>query len=168
MHSVYFGWIFAVRITKLTSLKPMTFCFSFQVAGLNSHSETENPLVRRQNHHDPWLVPLIRMCKLRVTSEKKKNVWLQLKNGHTVHAAKIAPNQRLWFLMLIKLIWRSGDGNNLLNNWKGSTWLLDFSEFKKLMQHNYIREKQGLLQNLNNIVHTFFECTSFPFTSTSK
>lgn len=72
MHSVYFGWIFAVRITKLTSLKPMTFCFSFQVAGLNSHSETENPLVRRQNHHDPWLVPLIRMCKLRVTSEKKK------------------------------------------------------------------------------------------------
>lgn len=72
MHSVYFGWIFVVRITKLTPLKPMTFCFSFQVAGLHSHSETENPLVRRQNHHDPRLVPLIRMCKLRVTSEKKK------------------------------------------------------------------------------------------------
>lgn len=75
MHLVYFGWIFVVRITKLTPLKPMTFCFSFQVAGLHSHSETENPLVRRQNHHDPWLVPLIRMCKLRVTSEKKKKMF---------------------------------------------------------------------------------------------
>lgn len=71
MHSVYFGWIFAVRITKLKPLKPMTFCYSFQVGGLHSHSETENPLVRTQsNHHDSWLVPLIRMCQLRVTTQE--------------------------------------------------------------------------------------------------
>lgn len=93
MHSVYFGWIFAVRITKLTSLKPMTFCFSFQVAGLHSHSETENPLVRRQNHHDPRLVPLIRMCKLRVTSEKKNMFDYNSRMGTLCMLQKLHPTR---------------------------------------------------------------------------
>lgn len=93
MHSVYFGWIFAVRITKLTSLKPMTFCFSFQVAGLHSHSETENPLVRRQNHHDPRLVPLIRMCKLRVTSEKKNTFDYNSRMGTLCMLQKLHPTR---------------------------------------------------------------------------
>lgn len=93
MHSVYFGWIFVVRITKLTPLKPMTFCFSFQVAGLNSHSETENPLVRRQNHHDPWLVPLIRMCKLRVTSEKKNMFDYNSRMGTLCMLQKLHPTR---------------------------------------------------------------------------
>lgn len=93
MHSVYFGWIFVVRITKLTPLKPMTFCFSFQVAGLHSRSETENPLVRRQNHHDPRLVPLIRMCKLRVTSEKKNMFDYNSRMGTLCMLQKLHPTR---------------------------------------------------------------------------